>query len=189
LRPNLQNKPTDQTMEKSIKTVVLPYGIYLGLGLSLLTVLAYVFNLALFTKWWFGIIGLLILLIIAILAVNKAKPLYSAHFSFKVAFTAYFIPVLLGTLIATLVSILLFNIIDPIAAQVVTEKTVEATRQMMEKFGAPEADINAALTEMENENQFSALNQLKRFVFSLAFYSVIGLIVALIFKEKNPHNA
>lgn len=176
-------------MNNSVKSVAVPYGVYLGLGLTLLTVLAYALDLELFTQWWFGVIGFVILLVIGTLAVKKAKTLKTDYFSFKDAFTAYFVTILIGTLISTLIGILLFAIIDPEAAQTINELTIEASRSMMEKFGAPEADINKALADLENDNQFSIMNQLKRFVFSLAFYSVIGLIIALIFREKNPNNA
>ena len=173
-------------MEKSPKSIGATYGVYLGVFMILLTVLAYAFSLELFTKWWYGIFSFLVLLVVSILAVRNAKKHKISYFSFKNAFTTYFITVFVGMLIATAFSILLFTVIDTEAAQVVNEKTIEASRSMMERFGAPEAEINKALAEMESNNQFSVGNQLKRFVYSLGFYLVIGLIIALIFKERNP---
>ncbi|MFD0975214.1 DUF4199 domain-containing protein [Salinimicrobium gaetbulicola] len=177
-------------MEKSIKSTGTSFGIYLGVFLILITTLAYSFDLSLFTKWWFGIFSFVILLVISIIGVRKAKKIYSGpYFSFKNAFTTYFLIILVGTLLATLFSILLFSFVDTEAAQTVTELTIETSREMMEKFGAPEASINEALAELENDNQFSVLNQLKKFVFGLGFYLIIGLIIALIFKEKDPNKA
>ncbi len=174
-------------MKNSVKAVVAPYGIYLGIALSLITVLAYVFNLDLFTKWWLGIINLLLVIIIAIFAVRKAKQLSTTdYFSFKSAFSAYFIPVAIGLFIATLVSVLLFNIIDPGAADAVKEKTIEVARNMMEKFGAPESEVNKAIAKMDESSQFSVMNLLKAYVYQLAFHAVIALIIALIFREKDP---
>ncbi|MFD2519065.1 DUF4199 domain-containing protein [Salinimicrobium flavum] len=175
-------------MEKSTKSTGITYGIYLGVFLILMTALAYAFDLSLFTKWWYGIISFALLITIAVIGVKKAKTVHAgSHFSFKNAFTAYFLIVLIGTLIATLFSILLFSVIDTEAATTVTELTMETSRAMMEKFGAPEASINEALAEMQTNNQFSVMNQLKRFVFSLGFYLVVGLIIALIFREKDPN--
>ncbi|GAB2772919.1 DUF4199 domain-containing protein [Salinimicrobium soli] len=173
-------------MEKSPKSIGATYGVYLGAIMILLTALAYAFSLDLFTKWWFGILSFLVLLVVSILAVRNAKKHKISYFSFKNAFTAYFVTVFVGMLIATVFSILLFTVIDPEAAEVVAEKTMEASRAMMENFGAPEASIDEALAEMQNNNQFSVGNQLKRFVYSLGFYLIIGLIIALIFKERNP---
>lgn len=175
-------------MENSTKSTGITYGSYLAVFLILMTTLAYAFDLSLFTKWWYGIFSLVILITISVIGVKKAKKTHTeSYFSFKNAFTVYFLIVLIGTLIATLFSILLFAVIDPEAATTVTELTMETTRAMMEKFGAPESSINEAMAEMETENQFSMINQLKRFVFSLGFYLVIGLIIALIFREKDPN--
>lgn len=174
-------------MDKSIKTIVVPYGVYLGLALSLVTVLAYAMNLELFTKWWFAIISFVIVLVIAILAVKNAKRLVPGFMSFKEAFSAYFIPIAIGTFISGIVSFLLFNLVDPTAAQTVMEYTVDMTRSMLENFGAPESEIEKAITEMESDNQFSLLNHLKGYAFSLIFYALIGLVIALIFREKDPN--
>jgi len=175
-------------MEKPIKSVASTYGIYLGIILSLFTVIAYAVDLSLFTKWWFGILSIVILIVVSIVAVKAAKKQVSELFTFKMAFTSYFITILIGTLISAVVSILIFNFIDPEAAETVKELTIDVTRQMMENFGAAESDINEALVKMEEDDQFSIVNQLKRFVFSLAFLSLIGLIIALIFREKEPIN-
>ena len=176
-------------MENPSKSVGTKYGVYLGIALILMTVIAYALNLALFTKWWFGIISFLLLIAISIMAVREAKKLTSTYFSFKNAFTTFFITVLVGNLLATLFSILLFSFIDPEAAIAVTDLTVDASREMMESFGAPQASIDEALAEMQTENQFSVLNQLKKFIYSLGFYLIIGLIIALIFREKDPTKA
>lgn len=176
-------------MEKSIKSIVVPYGLYIGLALSLVTVLAYAVQIELFTKWWFAIISFVITLVIAIIAVRNAKKLLPERMTFKDAFSAYFIPIAIGAFISGLVSYLLFNIIDPMAAQTITEYTVEMTRNMLENFGATEADINTAIADLENNDQFSLLNHLKGYAFSLIFYALIGLIVALVFREKDPNAA
>lgn len=176
-------------MEKSVKSSGTTYGILLGIVLILITAVAYVFDLTLFTKWWFGLTSFVVLLVLGVIAVATAKKRQTKYFSFKDAFTTFFITILLGTLLMTIFSILLFSIFDTEAAKDVTQITMEASREMMEKFGSPEASINEALAKMEEDNQFSVSNQLIRFVSGLAFYSVLGLIVALIFKEKDPSKA
>ena len=59
------------------------------------------------------------------------------------------------------------------------------TRNMMEGFGAPESEIDKAIAKMESENQFSLSNQIMGLAITLIFYSVIGLLLALIFREKD----
>ncbi|MCG9972656.1 DUF4199 domain-containing protein [Christiangramia crocea] len=175
-------------MEKPAKKISTSYGVYLGLSLILIVVLAYAFDLSLFTKWWFGVSLLAFVVIMASMATSKAKKVSTSLFKFKDAFGAYFLTVFLGTLISLFFGIILFNVIDPEAAETLTELTIETTRDMMEGFGAPEAQINEALQKMQEENQYSLINQLKGYGFQLILYALIGLIVALIFKEKEPTN-
>lgn len=174
-------------MEKSIKSVVAPYGVYLGFALALITVLAYSINLDFFTKWWFNILNFAVILLVATLAVKDVKKSSASGISFKEAFTAYFIPVVIGTLISSVVNLLLFNLIDPEAAAYIMEQSIEMSRSMMERFGMPESEIEKAMAELEGENQFSPGNYARGYVFWLGFYAVVGLIVALIFRNKHSN--
>ena len=56
----------------------------------------------------------------------------------------------------------------------------------MERFGLPEAEIEKAVAEVLESNQFTLLNQLKSYIFQLAFWAAISLILALIFRKKDP---
>lgn len=163
------------------------YGVVLGIILALITTLMYVVNTELFTQWWIGIITLIIVVITGIVSTAKSKSLLGGFMSFKEAFSSYFITVAVGLLISTVVGILLFTVIDPELADYLNDRTIEITREFMEGFGAPEEEINKALAEMEGKNNFSLANQLKSYVFGLVFQAVIGLLVALIFKKKDPN--
>ena len=59
----------------------------------------------------------------------------------------------------------------------------------MEGFGMPEDPMAAALDEASKKNNYSVGSQLQSYVFSLALYAVIGLIVALIVKKTNTSEA
>lgn len=176
-------------MEKSIKTSAINYGIYLGLLLALVGVLAYAINIELLTKWWFGIILFLVVIAFGIVSTAKSKGILKGFISFKQAFSSYFITVAIGVIISAIVGILLYNVIDPEAAEVLKEKVIETSTAMMERFGTPQEQIDQAIAQMEAENQFDVLNQLKSLAFQLIFYAVIGLIVALGFKKSDPNAA
>ncbi len=171
----------------STKKSAATYGLILGAGLALMTTLMYVLNTELFTKWWIGILSFLIVIIIAIVSVAKAKGILGGVMSFKEAFTVYFITVAIGSLISTLVGILIFNIIDPDLAAFLQERTLEMTAEFLQKMGTPQVEIDKQMAKMADQDNFAILSQLKNYVFGLAFMSVIGLLVALIFKTKNPN--
>ncbi len=176
-------------MESPAKKISTAYGVYLGISLVLITVLTYAFNLALFTKWWFGITLIIFSIVLASVSISKAKKVSTTLFSFKDAFGSYFLTIFIGTFISLIFGIILFNLIDPEAAEKLTELIMESSRAMMERFGAPEAQINEALRKMQDENQFSLLNQLKGYGFQLVLYAIFGLIISLIFREKETINA
>ncbi len=176
-----------ETNTKPIKKTALNYGLILGAILALTTTLMYVFNNELFTKWWIGILTMFIVIVIGILSVAKCKSLMNGIISFKESFTAYFITIAVGLFISTLVGILIFNILDPDIAQILQERSIEMTREFMEKFGTPEKDMNEALAKISEQDNFSLVSQLKSYVFVLAFQSVLGLLVALIMRRKDPN--
>jgi hypothetical protein len=176
-------------MEKSLRSSAVQYGLYIGLILSAFTIVSYAINIELLTKWWLGILLFLIIVIIGIVSTAKAKSLLNGFISFKQAFTTWFITIVVGIGISTLVNILLFNFIDPEAAEMIKQATIEASVSMMENFGAPQESIDQAVMEIENTNQFAIGNLLKSLAFQFIFYAVIGLLVALVMKKSDPEAA
>ena len=177
-------------MDQSLKSSSTNHGIYLGLILASLTIIGYAVSLDLFTKWWFGVIFLLLVVIMGMLSSMKAKKLFGGFISFKNAFTAYFIAVLVGILISSIVSILIFNVIDPEAASILQEKIMTSQVAMMENFGTPQEAIDKAVTQMQaNGSMYSVMNILKSVAFQLVGFSVVGLIVAAVVKRADPNVA
>ncbi len=177
-------------MEKSIiKSLAINWGLYLGIVLALATILGYV-NLDLYTKWWYGIILLILIIVFGIISAMKSKTLLGGFISFKEAFSSYFITVAVGLVISTIVSIIIFNFIDPEAAITLKDKIMDTQVQMMKNFGAPEEVIAKSVEELEaQENMFAIGQILKSLAFQLIGFSIVGLIVALVVKKNNPEQA
>ena len=173
-------------MEKTLKSIATNYGLYLGILLALLTVISYAINLELLTNMWYGIFILITIITFGFVSVVKVKQAQNGYASFKEAFTSYFITVLLGLVISTLVSYLLFNFIDTDAAEVLKEKTIEKTIQMMENFNTPSDAMAEAVEKIESQIQFAIGSIIKGLAGYLVFFSIIGLIVAAAMKKSNP---
>ena len=176
-------------MEKSVKSISINQGILLGAILSIFSVLVYMLNLDLFTEWWFGILLFIIILVFGIIATSKTRSALGGFMSFKQAFTPYFITIAVGTLISTVVGIVIFALVDPDAAQYLNEKIIEMTVQTMESFGSPQDAIDETVSKMEGTNNFSVGMQTQSYFVRRVIFSVIGLIVALAFKKKDPNAA
>lgn len=174
-------------MEKSIKSISANYGLYLGIILTLLTGVGYAVNLDLFTAVWFGLLFLLVIIVLGIISVAKAKKSLGGFISFKDAFTAYFITLVVGLLIGSITSILIFVVIDPEAAVELQEKIINSQVDRLESFNVPAEVIDETVEKMEAKgNMYSVGNILTSLIWQIAGFSVVGLIIAAIMKKRNP---
>jgi predicted NACHT family NTPase len=173
-------------MEKSLKSIATNFGLYLGILLTMATVIPYIIDIGLLTNTSLGVFILIAVIVFGIISVAKAKQAQNGYASFKEAFTAYFITIAIGLLISTLVSYVLFNFIDTNAAEVLKEKTIEKTVQLLENYNSPTDVIDETVENMEAQNNYSIVNMVKGLAGYLAMFSVIGLIVAAAMKKKNP---
>lgn len=177
-------------MEKSLKSVASNYGLYLGITLSLWTVIGYAIKLELLVNFWINFLVMpLIIIIFGIISTTKSKKLLDGYISFKKAFTSYFITITIGIIISSIVSIIIFNFIDPDAAVTIKEIAIEKTVDMMEGFNAPTDKIAEQVEAIESQNIFSIKTQLFQLAQGLVFFTIIGLIVAAVMKKNNPDEA
>lgn len=173
-------------MEKTLKSIATNWGLFLGALLSGITVVAYAVNLDLLINMWVGIFILIAIIVFGIISVAKVKQMQDGYASFKEAFTSFFLTVLIGLAISTLVSYLLFNFIDTGAADILKEKTIERTVEMMKSFNTPSEVLAETVEQMETQNQYSLGNIFKGFAGYLVLFSIIGLIVAAAMKKSKP---
>jgi len=168
-----------------IKKNGVTYGIMLGTILSLITATIYAVDLKLFVSGWIGGVTFAIYVIIGIVLLTKTKRQINSFFSFKDAFTTFFITTIIALTISTFFSILLFNVIDPEAKTTISELLIKYMAETLQKFGTPASKINEALAKMKENNPFSTIEQLKALIFSIVGYSILGLILAAFFKSKS----
>jgi len=171
-------------MNEIIKKNGVSFGIITGVVSALITTAIYSIDLNLFIKWWLGIIIFLIYITIGIVLLSKTKKELKGIFSFKEAFTTYFISAVIGILISVGFNILLFNVIDPSVKDTLNEITIKYTVETMEKFGTPSSAINEAVKKMQESSPYSTLELIKGSAFSIAGSALFGLLLALIFKSK-----
>jgi len=173
-------------MNEIIKKNGISFGIILGVFSVLFTTAIYVIDLTLFTKWWVGILNILIYVSIGVYLMVKTKRELNNLFPFKEAFTTYFISAVIGILISVAFNIILFNYIDPGAKDTIKELTIKFAVEIMEKFDTPKEAVNQAIKDMQAVDNYSIGQLLKGSVFAILFSTIFGLILAAIFKSKSP---
>jgi len=171
-------------IHETIKKNGITFGIITGLASVLITTLIYSIDLNLFTSPWIGFSNLALYLIIAVVLLTKTKREFQGIFTFKDAFTTYFISALIGIAISVVFNIILFNLIDPAAKDTIKELTIKFMISAMEKFKAPAEGINKAIKDLKENDQFSVIGLLKGSLSSIVFCTIFGLILAAFFKSK-----
>jgi len=176
------------TTNISFKKSASNYGLILGGILAGTTALLYAIYLEMLANFWLGVLLFFVAIGIGIVSVAKSKSILGGFISFKQGFTSYFITIAIGLFCAVLINIVIFNFIDTGAGEFLKEQAIDATRDFLKRIGTPEADINEAMAKAEQEDSFGLLSQLKGYPFQLAFYSLFGLLIALIMKKKDPNS-
>jgi len=173
-------------MTNTIKKNGVTFGIILAAYFVIRTALVYSIDLKLFVSGWFGFVDFIVLLVLTIVAIAKAKKAMGGFISFKEAFTVYFITVLIGLVTYTVFNMLLFNVIDPEAKEIVREEVITKTVETMKSFGGDSAMLKETITKMRETDSFSIPQQALGLGMGLLMYSVIGLIVAVAMKKNKP---
>lgn len=177
-------------MKKSLKSRAINFGIYLGIGLSVLFFLAYFFDLDLFVNFWYGISIYFIVIIFGTISIFKTKINSNGFLSFKDAFSVYFLTILIGLIISSLLSYMIFNFIDPDSADVLKEKSIDKMVEVLEKMNKPKEEIDTTINNAKTGNLYSISNVFQGLIFSyLIPLSIIGLLVAAAMKKNNPDEA
>lgn len=176
---------------KAVKKSSLNLGISLGLLLIVINTLIYAFSPSLFANWMLNLVLFFLIVGVGIYSIIKAKSIQNGFITFKEAFVAFFITIVVTTFITTIFSFVLFNIIDDgSVAELIKEETIKTTAATLEKFNTPVEQYNQTIEGLENTDakaNFSLSRMFLSFALGLVFYSIIGAIFALIFKKENPN--
>jgi len=171
-------------MNPIVKKNGITFGIISGVFSILVTALIYAVDVTLFASMVTGLLLIVAYIIIGIMLMIRTRQALGGVMTLKEGFTAYFISALIGILVSSAFNYLLFNVIDPSAQDAVKEVTIAKTTQMLEGFNVPSADIDKAIADIEAQDQYSPLNLLKGLVMGLIVSSIVGLILAAIFKKS-----
>ncbi|CAN5591579.1 hypothetical protein BH10BAC4_BH10BAC4_20660 [soil metagenome] len=152
------------------------------------SIMLYVIDYTLMVQLKFLFIFLLVYLGITIYAGIEYRNAVGRFLSFGKAFQHGFLVLAISGLIATLWNMLLYHVIDTELPQKLLEASMENTRTMMEGFGTPPDQIDAALAQAEEraKNQFTFGGQALGYVFILIFSAIMALISGLIVKRNEP---
>jgi len=174
-------------MDEIIKKNGVLFGVITGLVSVLITTLIYSIDLKLFISMWIGFASICAYIIIGVILLSKTKKDLKGVFTFKDAFTTYFISAIIGILISVTFNFILFNLIDPAVKNTLKDLTIKYMADTMQEFNTPASAINEAMKKIQENDPYSAIELVKGSIFKIAFSALFGLILALILKSKSSH--
>ena len=171
-------------MNEIIKKNGITFGIIGGLISILTTVFAYIYDLKLFASLWLLLFFIITYITLYIVVLSKTKKQLNNVFTFKEAFTTFFITMTVAVFLSTLFNIILFNVIDTELASQVKEIEIESAVSWMKKYNTPNNIIKEKVIDIEKTDKYTFIAQIKGMVIGILIFSIFGLILAAIFKSK-----
>lgn len=171
-------------MNENIKRIGIKTGLFLGLVLVIIVFTIYFLDIKYFANTLIGTLNFVLLLSSGIYCSIKSKNILKNDMKFKEAFTAFILPIIIGWAIYVLALLFIFNFFDSEAKELIMNEYIAITKEVNKNLSKEKLD--QLINNMTKEDPFSFINQIKAYFRYILIYSVIGLLVALIF--KNPSN-
>lgn len=161
-------------------------GIILGVVYVITTIILYFLGIEYMVSFWVLIIIFLMTLGLMIYFARNYRALNGGYLTFGDSFKMLITVFAIGGFISLLFNIILYHAIDTDLPVALREATLNKTISIMERFNAPDSEIDKFIVEFENtENQYSIAGLFKSYLWSILFGAIIAAIISLIIK-RNP---
>lgn len=172
-----------ETQEKPKKSIALNYGLILGIGLILLSVIIYAMGMAYEQDWKTGLISFVITITVIVLGIKKYKEANNGFLSLGQGLKTGMGVALIGAIISIIYTLIFMNIIEPDYL----EKSLEIGRQkMLENPNLSEEQIEQGL-EMQRKFSSPAIIAAVGLVWSLFLGFIVSLIGSLVMQKKEQY--
>ena len=171
-------------MEFDLKKHSVDLGIKLGTVLFIITTFLYLTNIEFFYNGLKAVLFFPVILGFGIYSAYSSKKNLNQIITFKEAFTAYFVCIVIGYLITSVGDIVIFKFINPEAANLINEESMILTKQGLETMQVNSNKIDIALENMRNNPVYSYSNIILNYFIIILINAIFGMIPALIFKKS-----
>ena len=173
-------------MSEEIKQYILKNGLILGVIFVALDIIKYVCGAEFFVNNRFALFAsLLLAAVFPIYYLLQYKKSKNGFIDFRSSFSICTGILIASGFILLVFNILLFNIIDPGFSSELLDVKINTTVVQFEAFGMSDEQISSVIEMMESEANFSPMNMLEKFGFTIVEYTLFGLLVAAITKRNN----
>ncbi|WP_025125289.1 DUF4199 domain-containing protein [Myroides odoratimimus] len=178
-------------MKNPVNKVGITFGIILAIYYTLFNSVIFFTDKALFANTFAGFFNMGVMVILGILTIYFARKKAGGYVTFREGFTPFFLMVIIGVTANIIIYNILFNIVDPSAKDEISKSLYDMLIKTLDGSGLPQEQINEQLEKARNINQFAPKSQLFLWAGSVLRNSILGILLAAIFKNKsefvNPH--
>lgn len=165
---------------------VLNSGLILGVVYVITTIILYILGIEYMVSFWVLILIFLVALGLMIYFAVNYRKLNGGYATFGELFKVLITIFAIGGFVSLAFNIILYHVIDPELPVALREATLNKTISFMERFNAPESEIDKFVAEFEStESQYSLSGLIKSYLWSILFGAVIVAIISLVVK-RNP---
>lgn len=172
----MENQPTPT------KSIIINYGVYLGIASILISVLVYALGMQYDQDWKMGSIGIIAMAVIIFLGIKKFKELNSGYLTVGQALKTGVGIALIGGIISVIYSFIFMSYIEP---DFMANTMAKAEQKMIEDFPNLSDDQIEMQIEMMQKFSTPAITSAFALIGSLFFGFVISLISGFI-QKSNP---
>lgn len=172
-------------MKNPLNKVGITFGIVLAIYYILFNCTLFFTDQTLFANKFVGFFNIGITIILGVLTVYIARKKVGGYVTFKEAFTPFLIAIAIGVTANYIVYNILFNLVDPSAKDLINKALYDMLVETLANSGLPQEQINEQLAKSKELNLFDPQKQLFMWSGSILRNSILGLLLAAIFKNKS----
>lgn len=155
----------------------------------ILALLLYIAGPDLATNQWIGLVrGAAMLGVLIYITLGIRKTSVTGFISFKELFVPLFITVVTYSVVSVVFDFVLFHLIDPSYMEMIKESAIDKMMNAPWIDNMSDVQVEKMITDTEErfDKAFTPLGILFSFGFKLISWTVLSLILAAIFKKKQP---
>ncbi|MGG5576027.1 DUF4199 domain-containing protein [Myroides sp. C15-4] len=172
-------------MKNPLNKVGITFGIVLAIYYILFNCTLFFTDQTLFANKFVGFFNMAIIIIIGVLCVFAAKRRMGGYLTFREAFTPFLIMIAIGVTVNFAMYNILFQLVDPSAKDVINKVLNDMLVETLNNSGLPQSQIDEQFAKAKELNQFEPKSQLFMWAGSILRNSILGLLLAAIFKNKS----
>ncbi|MEC4114323.1 DUF4199 domain-containing protein [Myroides pelagicus] len=172
-------------MQTNTNRVGINFGILLAIYYTIFNLGLFYSDVTLFTNKFIGMFNIAFIVIIGVITIYIARRKAGGYVTFREAFTPFLIATAIGVTVNYIVYYILFNLVDSSAKDTVHNIMMDMLMDTLNNSGLEQDQINDQIAKAKDLDQFTLRSMLFLWAGSILRNSVIGLLLAAIFKNKS----